>query len=148
MEEVLRGFNEHGVRYLVIGGQAVRLFGVPRFSMDWDIFIPPRDIANIETINGLLRDALDLPLEPLGPHGEGFIQTYQTRWGILQFHLGGPGLPVFDEAWRRLTKRATESGLMVPCLNVRDLITAKKAAARLQDLEDVEYLEALPDDLA
>jgi hypothetical protein len=28
-----------GARYLVIGGQAVRLHGLPRFSMDWDLFV-------------------------------------------------------------------------------------------------------------
>jgi len=43
MDEIVRRFNEHGIRYLVIGGQAVRLEGMPRFSMDWDIYIPSRD---------------------------------------------------------------------------------------------------------
>lgn len=51
MDEVIRRFNEQGVRYLVIGGQAVRLEGCPRFSMDWDLYIPNRDTANIERIN-------------------------------------------------------------------------------------------------
>lgn len=37
MDEVIRRFNNEGVRYLVIGGQAVRLEGCPRFSMDWDV---------------------------------------------------------------------------------------------------------------
>jgi hypothetical protein len=34
VDEVIRRFNASGVRYLVIGGQAVRLEGCPRFSMD------------------------------------------------------------------------------------------------------------------
>ena len=34
MEEVIRLFNQNDVRYLVFGGQAVRLEGMPRFSMD------------------------------------------------------------------------------------------------------------------
>jgi hypothetical protein len=93
MDEVIRRFNEQGVRYLVIGGQAVRLEGCPRFSMDWDLYIPNRDTANIERINRVLSDELDLPMVPLGPRGENFVQTYQTRRGILQFHLTGPGLP-------------------------------------------------------
>lgn len=40
MDEVIQLFNKNNVRYLVFGGQAVRLEGMPRFTMDWDIFIP------------------------------------------------------------------------------------------------------------
>lgn len=32
MDEVIRRFNEQGVRYLVIGGQAVRLEGYARVA--------------------------------------------------------------------------------------------------------------------
>ena len=43
MNELILAFNAAGVRYLLAGGQAMRLTGMPRFSMDWDFFIPPRD---------------------------------------------------------------------------------------------------------
>lgn len=36
MEEVIAMFNNSGVRYLLIGGQAMMLEGMPRFSMDWE----------------------------------------------------------------------------------------------------------------
>jgi hypothetical protein len=36
MNELILGFNAAGIRYLLIGGQAMRLAGMPRFSMDWD----------------------------------------------------------------------------------------------------------------
>ena len=143
MEEVLSCFNERGIRYVVIGGQAVRLWGVPRFSMDWDLLIPPRDTGNIAAINSVLRDELDVPLEPLGPRGEGFVQTYQTRWGIIQFHLGGPGLPEFEVASGKAAFRETESGVPVPCLDIESLVASKRKANRPQDIQDVEYLEAL-----
>jgi hypothetical protein len=100
MNELIQQFNAAGIRYLLIGGQAMRLAGMPRFSMDWDFFIPPRDEENLSRLNGLLEEELDAPLVPLGPVGENFIQTYQTRRRILQFHLGLPGVPSFDEAKR------------------------------------------------
>ena len=78
MDEVIRRLNAGAVRYLLIGGQAVRLEGFPSFSMDWDFFIPGRDQETIEAINRLLGDALDAPLVPLGPRGENFVQTYRT----------------------------------------------------------------------
>ena len=43
MNELILALNAAGVRYLLIGGQAMRLAGMPRYSMDWDFFIPPRD---------------------------------------------------------------------------------------------------------
>jgi len=141
MDEVIRRFNERGVRYLVIGGQAIRLEGCPRFSMDWDVYIPSRDAANMELINQVLGDELDMPLIPMGPRGENFVQTYQTRWGILQFHLTGPGLPPFDEAERRAIMHTTEDGVPVRCLAGLDLFESKKQANRPSDLGDIEFLE-------
>ncbi|MGA2281399.1 MAG: hypothetical protein ABSG80_13975 [Verrucomicrobiota bacterium] len=117
MNELLLKFNAAGIRYLLIGGQAVRLAGMPRFSMDWDFFIPPRDQENFTRLNGLLEKELDAPLVPLGPKGENFIQTYQTRWGVLQFHLGLPGVPSFDEAERTGVTRQTEQGTPAKCLS-------------------------------
>ncbi len=142
MDEVIRMFDEHRVRYLLIGGQAMRLEGMPRFSMDWDLFIPPLDRENIALINELLEDSLDIPLVPRGEHGEGFIQTYQTEWGILQFHLGGPGLPRFERAEERSVVRKNENGTPFRCMCSEDLLASKKVANRPIDIEDILFLEA------
>lgn len=140
MDDLLRQFEAAGVRYLLAGGQAMRLTGMPRFSMDWDFFIPPRDHDNLARLNQLLEAELDLPLVPLGPAGENFIQTYQTRWGVLQFHLGLPGIPRFDEAERAAVVRQTEHGMPVKCLSGIHLLAAKQAAGRPQDQADIEFL--------
>ncbi|MFO7870670.1 MAG: hypothetical protein R6V03_04470 [Kiritimatiellia bacterium] len=66
MDELIKLFNANNVRYLLIGGQAVRLQGLPRFSMDWDFYVPGRDIENVDRINRLLAEHLDVPLVPLG----------------------------------------------------------------------------------
>ena len=34
MNDLFSAFNEVGIRYLLAGGQAMRLYGMPRFSMD------------------------------------------------------------------------------------------------------------------
>lgn len=140
MDELLRQFNAAGVRYLLIGGQAMRLAGMPRFSMDWDFFVPPRAAQNFARLNQLLEAELDMPLVPLGTRGENFIQTYQTRWGVLQFHLGLPGVPRFDEAEKAAVVRNSERGTPVRCLSGRHLLAAKQAANRPQDQPDIEFL--------
>jgi hypothetical protein len=141
MDEVIRIFNRHRVRYLLIGGQAVRLEGLPRFTMDWDFYVPARDTANFDRINRLLADELDEPVLPLGPRGENFVQTYQTRWGVIQFHLGSVGLPDFDDVEKRAVVHVSENGARARCISLKDLIASKKRAGRPQDLLDVEFLE-------
>jgi len=140
MDEVIRMFNDNCVRYLLIGGQALRLEGMPRFTMDWDFYIPPSDLQNIARIEKALGDELDVPLLPLGPKGRNFVQTYQTRWGVLQFHLGGPGLPPFEEVEGRATVHKTDDGLAVRCMSGKDLLESKMAANRPQDQLDIRFL--------
>lgn len=139
MNELLTMFTSANVRYLLVGGQAMRLTGMPRYSMDWDFFIPPRDQENFRQLNTLLEDELDAPIVPLGPQGENFIQTYQTRWGILQFHLGLPGVPRFDEAEKATVLRKNENGTPIKCLSGIHLLSAKTAANRPQDQVDIEF---------
>ena len=143
MNELVLALNAAGVRYLLVGGQAMRLAGLPRFTMDWDFFIPPRDTDNLAKLNALLADEIDVPVLPLGPRGENFIQTYQTQWGVLQFHLGLPGVPRFDEAEQSATTRPTEQGTPVKCLCGNHLLAAKRAAGRPQDIIDITFLEEL-----
>ncbi len=81
-------------------------------------FIPPRDEKN-------------------------FIQTYQTCWGILQFHLGLPGVPRFDDAEKAAVIRQSEQGTPVNCLSGIHLLAAKRAADRPQDQADIVFLEEL-----
>jgi hypothetical protein len=143
MNELLQAFNAADIRYLLIGGQAMRLNGMPRYSMDWDFFIPPRDDENFLKLNQVLGEELDMPLVPLGLRGENFIQTYQTRWGVIQFHLGLPGVPRFDEAEKAGVLRETEYGVSVRCLSGVHLLAAKRAANRPQDQADISFLEEL-----
>ena len=121
----------------------MRLAGMPRFSMDWDFFIPPRDEENLARLNEILKEELDVPLVALGSRGENFIQTYQIRRGILQFHLGLPGVPRFDEAEKAAVICHSEHGTPVKCLSGIQLLAAKRAADRPQDQADIAFLEEL-----
>lgn len=143
MDELLQILIARQIRYLLIGGQAIRLLGMPRFSMDWDLYLPPKDTENFKKLNDALEEDLDCLVEPLGPNGENFIQTYQTRYGVLQFHLGVPGLPRFDEAEARSVMRPNENGVTVRCVSGRDLLATKLAANRPSDQLDIEFLREL-----
>ena len=58
MEELLRKLNDVQVRYVVIGGQAMLQEGMPRFTLDWDLIIPPFDLDNFAKLNSALSEEL------------------------------------------------------------------------------------------
>jgi len=142
MEEFIARLNQSGVRYIVIGGQAVRLHGMPRFSMDWDILIPARDQDNFTRLNETVGEWLGEYVVPLGPRGENFIQTFQTRHGVVQFHLAVPGIVSFEAAEAAAEELPLENGGSCRVLCAADLIQSKQAAGRSQDQLDIEFLQA------
>ena len=141
MEELLRKLNDARVRYVVIGGQAMLQEGMPRFTLDWDIFIPPSDSDNFAKLNTALAGELDMDVEPLDVKtGEGFVQTYQTSAGIVQFHLSPPGLSKFSEVEERAVTRDYK-GVPVKYLCLDDLLSSKLAVARDKDADDILFLQ-------
>ena len=62
METLLKRLNDAQVRYVVIGGQAMLQQGMPRFTLDWDIFLPPFAQEHFDTINTALAYELHMAL--------------------------------------------------------------------------------------
>ena len=85
MNELVLALNAAGVRYLLVGGQAMRLAGLPRFTMDWDFFIPPRDTDNLAKLNALLADEIDVPVLPLGPVGKTSSRLIKPNGACFNF---------------------------------------------------------------
>ena len=143
MEKVIQRFNQAGIKYLVIGGQCIRLLGMPRYSMDWDFFIPGKDIENINKLNMVLDGMIDMDIVPLGDKGQNFIQTFQTVNGIMQFHLAPVALPSFNEAYSRHSSYISENGITIKTISPEDLYACKLKINRPKDADDIIYLQAL-----
>ncbi len=62
-EDVFRALNRHGVRYLVVGGVAVNLLGVPRMTKDLDLML---DLSS-ENLKLFLSALNDLGYRPRAP---------------------------------------------------------------------------------
>jgi hypothetical protein len=56
LQDVFRSFQRHEVRYVVIGGIASIIHGVPRATFDLDVLIEPT-VANADRLLAALRDA-------------------------------------------------------------------------------------------
>jgi hypothetical protein len=142
LQDVFKSFQQHEVRYLVIGGVASVLHGVPRATFDLDILIDPTDDNALRLLSALadagFGTATMTNAHEILAHE---ITVFNDRVRIdVQTHT--PGLS-FQDAWRR-RKTITYHGQDFFILSKEDLIASKQASGREVDLEDVHMLE-LPD---
>ncbi len=138
--DVFRSFQQHDVRYVVIGGIASVLYGVPRATFDVDLLIE----ATPENAERLLRALLDAGLatasltspDDLLAHE---ITIFKDRVRI-DVQTSTPGLS-FQQAWDRRQVMSYE-GQQFYVVSKEDLIRSKRAAGRDIDLSDVRLLES------
>ena len=144
-KEFIKSLNDNQVRYLVVGGYAVAIHGHPRYTKDLDVWLELSPANAAQIIKALtqfgfgslsLRDedfldatqVVQLGYPPnridliLSLRGVDFESCYQTR---LQ-------LPIDD--------------VTVNFIDLENLKKNKRAVGRLQDLADLENLEAIADD--
>jgi len=137
--DLLRIFNDHDVKYLVIGGYAVVQYAEPRFTKDLDILIST-DAANAEAVYNALRE-FGAPLTDLTPKDfseEGFFFQMGVPPVRVDILMGIPGIH-FDDCWKRRVEVDFE-GLKVIFISKGDLIASKRAAGRPQDVIDADLL--------
>ncbi|MHB8967693.1 MAG: DUF6036 family nucleotidyltransferase [Thermoleophilia bacterium] len=146
--------QNNDVRYLIVGGAAVNLHGVPRMTADLDLLVDMSE-SNI----GALVLALDevglkpaVPVDPLmladpaqrerlGREKNLKALTFQPAGGgyrevdiVLEAPLG------FEEMYAdRLQTQA--GGLTITIVSLPHLVEIKRSAGRKQDLADIESLE-------
>jgi len=138
-KDLLRTFNEAGVRYLVVGGYAYAEHVEPRYTKDLDVWIERTD-ENADRVLAALR-AFGTPLKELT---KGDLITAGTF-----FQIGLPPNRIdiitqleemdFGACWTR-RKTASLGDLPVDYISLDDLIENKERTARPHDLADVEHL--------
>ena len=139
LQDVFRSFQRHDVKYVVIGGIAAILHGVPRATFDLDILIeaaPENAQRLLEALldAGLGTAALTSPQDVLANE----ITIFKDRVRV-DVQTSTPGLR-FAEAWSR-RKTVTYQGQEFFILSKEDLVRSKRAAGRPVDMEDVRLLE-------
>ena len=140
LQNVFASFQKNDVKYLVIGGIAAVLYGVPRATFDLDVLIEPtRD--NVERLLSAMIEA-GLGTASL-TNAEDVLSkeiTIFTDRIRLDVQTSTPGIS-FEQAWQR---RVTMNyrGQTLEVISVGDLIASKTAAGRDVDLEDVRILKS------
>jgi hypothetical protein len=138
LKDVFSSFQKYNVRYLVIGGIAAVLHGVPRATFDLDILIEANEENAQRLLNALeasrFGTASMINAKELISHE---ITVFQDRVRI-DVQTSTPGID-FSAAWKN-KETMNYQGQEFYVLSKADLISSKKAAGRDRDLEDIRLL--------
>jgi hypothetical protein len=140
--DLLTALNAADARFLVVGGYAVGIHGIPRATKDLDVWIE----VSADNARKVMRALRDFGA-PLGDLAERDLETPGTG-----FKMGEPPVRIdiltqiegvrFEDAWPRRLETSFGS-VRCAVIGRADLLTNKRAAGRPQDLADVTALERL-----
>jgi hypothetical protein len=141
-KELLSTLNAHRVKYLVVGAYAVSIYSQPRATKDLDILVKA-SADNAKAVFAALAE--------FGAPPEGLTFADLAEPGP-RFRMGRepvgvdvltaiPGIE-FDAAWPRRVEEVVDeaSKLRASFISREDLIAAKLASGRPQDIADVDAI--------
>ena len=154
--ELFSKLEQFKVRYLICGGLAVNIYGIPRMTADIDLLLDftEKNVTDFETAIKILMYQSQLPIsiskfvnkeERQKAIQEKNLIAYsffnsRTNYMSLDVLLDVP-IP-FEELWKAKEERAIDK-FRVNLISVQHLIELKKYANRKQDNEDVILLSKL-----
>ena len=138
--DILKAFDAHRVKYLIVGGFAYGAYTEPRATKDIDLWIR-NDRENAEAVFRALAE-FGAPIAGLNPTDFMDNSVFQVgqppeRIDILQ-RIDGIG---FDEAWENRVEGFIDADTPATIISRDDLIQNKLASGRAQDLLDVKVLQ-------
>ena len=139
-KEILSVFNEHKVKYLVVGAYAVMKYTEPRYTKDLDIWVEASQenaskvFAALSNFGAPLSGVTETDFE-----SDGFFQMGRppVRIDILMSIDG----VAFEDAWPN-RQDGDFDGVPASFIGVDDLVVNKTISARPQDLIDIESVES------
>jgi len=138
-KELLSILAKHEVRYLIIGGYAVMKYTEPRWTKDLDLLIAI-DPENARAVFAALKE-FGAPLTGLTEEdfsdADSFYQMGRSPMRV-DVMMSIPGI-TFEEAWVN-RENVDIAGTTALFISREDLIRAKQATARPQDLIDLDNL--------
>ncbi len=154
--QLFRALYEANVEYLLCGGLAVNIYGVPRVTADIDLMLD----FSTENLRKFKQVAKGLSYAACIPIDIETLTSMQVRKQIVEqknmiaysyYHEPATLMNLdvlvkttlsFEYLWKRKAVRKFED-FEVFLISLPDLITMKKSTERKQDLQDVEILEKL-----
>ena len=155
-QEIFREFELRDVRYLVVGGMAVNLYGYVRLTVDLDIMADLSE-ENLSKITEVMEKFGYTPRVPVNPNdilSDEKREEWIKKKGAVVFtfiDLNQPFKHVdiflsnpidFEKAYSR-KELLTIGGVKVSIVSIDDLIKMKSLSGRPRDMEDIHHLERI-----
>jgi len=155
--DFLQKLSEHNIQYLIVGGLAVNLYGVPRVTQDIDIIIA-FETSNLSRLSNVLKELGYVPRLP-GVNPEDLADAEKREDWITNRNLKAFSFyhakdfykavdivlvhPLdFNSALKNRTVKKAQ-GIDINLVNIDDLIKMKSFSGRKQDLSDIELLDKI-----
>lgn len=152
-EELLTVLNRQKVRYLVVGGVAVNLYGIERMTGDFDIIIEmsPANLERFLDAAQLLKLKPSIPVKYKDITLESIakwrrekdmiaLRLIHSQNQMLILDLVFDDTVSFEEAFS-LRETFRIGHISFPVMSINDLIKMKQGVAREQDIADVYHLK-------
>ncbi|MFH0924387.1 MAG: DUF6036 family nucleotidyltransferase [bacterium] len=154
--EILEGLYKNKVKYLLVGGLSVNLYGVPRVTQDVDIIIS-MDKENILKTTSLLIKLDYVPRLPVNPDDLADLEKvkdwvenrnlkafsfYHKRdnYKVVDILLVHP--LDFNKAFKNKTAKKVKE-IEIYLVSIADLIATKEFSGREQDISDINMLKRM-----
>ena len=155
--DVLKAFYQEEVKYLIVGGTAVNLHGVPRITNDLDVLIS-FDKENLEKAGRVMKKLGYVPRLPGVKAGDLADKKKLDDWiqhrNLKVFSYFQPSAQFrhvdillvqplnFEEAFKNKVVTSFE-GVEFNIVSLQDLIKMKEFSGREHDLSDIELLKTI-----
>ena len=143
--EIIKAFNSHGVKYMLVGGFAINYYGYNRTTADLDLWIAPRNDNKTRVVNSLL--SLGYSLDELNEFVEqDFSLPFSFQIGAGDFYIDVmtaiSGVD-FEEAYKGAISEVVNQEHTLKIIHRNHLIINKTLSGRTKDKADVEALQKI-----
>jgi len=140
LKKIAKGLDKKSIPYMIIGGQAVLLYGEPRLTKDIDITLG----VDIDKLDELLDITKKIGLLPLPEDTKEFVEkTYvlpeiDTDTSIrIDFIFSQTS---YEKQAIKRSNRINIKNVSVKFASLEDIIIHKIFAGRPRDIEDVKFI--------
>lgn len=140
--DFLKALNDQQVKYMMVGGMAVIMYGHSRVTGDMDIWMERTE----ENYRKLVRAFHQFGMPMFDMSLNNFLSVKEND--VFSFGRNPTGIDImtavkgldFDESYK-VSEIFDDEGLAIRVIHFNQLIDAKKAAGRLKDLDDIKQLQ-------
>lgn len=152
-KKVFTELNKQKVKYIVVGGVAVNMYGYPRFTGDLDILLllEEKNLKKMDKAMKKLKYTERLPVSLLELKDKKKVRKWLKEKNLKAFSF----IPQTDNPLQIdiITEESLKFGnfarnkiigkisdVPIPLIHINDLIKMKKTANRQKDIDDLETL--------